>query len=141
MSKIENKILLRKLSIKSTISGLPNGYMENQPVSVLLSMFPKKLAFIYFTFEKISFTDDILAQLGIKDKYEIPKPSKNIEKRIEYFVATNKILSEKGRMGKASQMKKRKRIKSRNREFSSNKNFTPNILRIKNQGTYKENNL
>ena len=85
MSKIENKILLRKLSIKSTISGLPNGYMENQPVSVLLNRFPKKLAFIYFTYEKISFTDEILEQLGIKGKYEIPKPSKNIQKKNRIF--------------------------------------------------------
>ena len=138
---MENKILLRKLSIKSNISGLPNGYMENQPVSVLLNRYPKKVAYIYFTFEKISFTDDILEQLGIKGKYEIPKPSKNIQKRREYFMATNKILSEKGKMGKASHMKKRKRIKSQKIQFSSDKNFTPNILRIKNQGTYKENNL
>ena len=63
------------------------------------------------------------------------------KKRIEYFIATKKIFSDKERMGKASYMKKRKRIKSQKIEFSSNKNFTPNILRIKNQGTYKENNL
>lgn len=135
---MENKILLRKLSKKSIISGLDGGYMENQPVSVLLKSFPKKLAVIYFKFEKISFTDDILEELGIKGKYEIPKPSSNKEKQIDYFMDMYRALSDKERMGKANKKAHRKRVDNRNKSFASDKNFTPNQMRLKNQGSYKQ---
>lgn len=135
---MENKILLRKLSKKSIISGLDGGYMENQPVSVLLNSFPKKLAFIYFRFEKISFTDDILEELGIKGKYEIPKPSSNRERQIDYFMDMYRALSDEERMGKANKKARRKRVDSQNKSFASDKNFTPNQMRIKNQGSFKQ---
>ena len=135
---MENKILLRKLSKKSIISGLDGGYMENQPVSVLLKSFPKKLAFIYFRFEKISFTDDILEELGIKGKYEIPKPSSDRERQIDYFMDMYRASTDEQRMGHYNRKKKIKKIIDTKKSFMSDKQFSNNMLKIKNQGRYKQ---
>jgi len=70
-------ISLRKLTKKST---LKFGKYKDYTVGHLLGM--KKqidLISIYFKLSKITFTDDILDELGITEEYRITKPSKNIE--------------------------------------------------------------
>lgn len=69
---------------------MPNGYLENQKVELLLKEYPKKLAHIYYKFDKISFSDDILLELGISPNHLINKPSVNNEHNktiaIDYFM-------------------------------------------------------
>jgi len=70
-------ILLRKLTKKSL---LKFGKYKDYTVDHLFGM--KKqidLTSIYFKLSNITFTDDILDELGITDEYRILKPSKNVE--------------------------------------------------------------
>lgn len=65
---------------------MPKGYLEHQKVDLIVREHPKKIAYIYFKFEKISFTDDILKEVGIHPKYIIDKPSSNREMAINFYM-------------------------------------------------------
>jgi hypothetical protein len=72
-----SSILLRKLTKKSTLNF---GKYKDYTVGHLLGM--KKqidLTSIYFKLSTISFTDEVLDELGIPEDYKIVKPGKNEE--------------------------------------------------------------
>jgi hypothetical protein len=94
---------------------MPNGYLENQPVEIILKEFPKKIAVIYFHYEKITFTDDILLEIGILPNYKIDKPSSNREMAKKYFMDKIKKIKEddnKQYLGLCSKHKAQKKHKS-----------------------------
>ena len=70
-------ILLRKLTRKST---LKYGKYKDYTVQHLLNM-RLRICLIssYFKLSTITFTDDILDELGITEEFRIPKPSKDRE--------------------------------------------------------------
>jgi len=70
-------ILLRKLTKKSTLNF---GKYKDYTVNHLFGMKKQiELISIYFKLSTITFTDDILDELGITEEYRIEKPSKNME--------------------------------------------------------------
>ena len=72
-----SSILLRKLTKKST---LKFGKFKDCTVEHLFGMKKQvELTSIYFKLSTITFTEDILDELGILEEYRIKKPSTNIE--------------------------------------------------------------
>jgi hypothetical protein len=70
-----SSILLRKLTKKST---LKFGKYKDCTVETMLGMeLNVNLISIYYKLSKITFTDDILDELGITEKFRIKKPSTN----------------------------------------------------------------
>lgn len=70
-------ILLRKLTKKST---LKFGKFKHYTVEHLFGMRKQvELTSIYFNLSTITFTDDILDELGITEEYRIIKPATNVE--------------------------------------------------------------
>jgi hypothetical protein len=68
-------VLLRKLTLKSKVSGLSIKY-PNKTVAEVMEIHPSTIWSIYCRFEKITFTDDILETLEVMfDSFKkIPKP-------------------------------------------------------------------
>lgn len=72
-----SSILLRKLTKRSTLNF---GKFKDYTVEHLFGMKKQiELTSIYFKLSTITFTDDILDELGITEEYRIQKPSKNVE--------------------------------------------------------------
>jgi hypothetical protein len=72
-----DSILLRKLTKKSILNF---GKFKKCSVEQLFGMRKEReLIAIYYKLSTITFTDDILCELGIKEEYRIKKPSKNLE--------------------------------------------------------------
>ena len=72
-----SSILLRKLTKKST---LKFGKFKDCTVEHLFGMKKQiELTSIYFKLSTITFSDDILEELGITKEFRIEKPSKNLE--------------------------------------------------------------
>jgi hypothetical protein len=72
-----SSILLRKLTKKSTLNF---GKFKDYTVEHLFGMKKQiELTSIYFKLSTITFTDDILDELGITEEYRMTKPSKNVE--------------------------------------------------------------
>lgn len=72
-----SSILLRKLTKKST---LKFGKFKDCTVEHLFGMKKQvELTSIYFKLSTITFTEDILDELGILEEYRIEKPSTNIK--------------------------------------------------------------
>jgi hypothetical protein len=70
-------VLLRKLTKKSTLNF---GKFKDYTVEHLFGMKKQiELTSIYFKLSTITFTDDILDELGITEEWRIIKPSKNVE--------------------------------------------------------------
>ena len=79
-----SSILLRKLTKKSTLNF---GKFKDYTVEHLFGMKKQiELTSIYFKLSKITFTDDILDELGITEEYRISKPSKNVELYQEFMM-------------------------------------------------------
>jgi hypothetical protein len=79
-----SSILLRKLTKKST---LKFGKFKDYTVGHLFGMKKQiELTSIYFKLSTITFTDDILDELGITEEYRIAKPSKNVELYKEFMM-------------------------------------------------------
>ena len=82
-----SSILLRKLTLKSKLNF---GKYKNCTVEQMFGMrMQKQLISIYFKLSKITFTDDILTQLGIVAEFRISKPSKNIELYLLFLEQNN----------------------------------------------------
>jgi len=73
-TKLISNVLLRKLSRGSIIKDLPNGYGENQSVELLVKSHKNMIVKAYYCFEKVTFTDDILEEVGITEEWRIKKP-------------------------------------------------------------------
>lgn len=79
-----SSILLRKLTKKST---LKFGKFKDCTVEHLFGMRKQaELTSIYFKLSTITFTDDILEELGITEEYRIVKPSKDVELHQEFMM-------------------------------------------------------
>ena len=79
-----SSILLRKLTKKSTLNF---GKFKDYTVEHLFGMKKQiELTSIYFKLSTITFTDDILDELGITEEYRISKPSKNVELYQEFMM-------------------------------------------------------
>lgn len=79
-----SSILLRKLTKKSTLNF---GKFKDYTVEHLFGMKKQiELISIYFKLSTITFTDDILDELGITKEYRIEKPSKNVELYQEFMI-------------------------------------------------------
>lgn len=80
-----SSILLRKLTKKSTLNF---GKFKDYTVEHLFGMKKQiELTSIYFKLSTITFTDDILDELGItREEYRISKPSKNVELYQEFMM-------------------------------------------------------
>lgn len=79
-----SSILLRTLTKKSTLNF---GTYKNSTVEVLFGMRKQiDLTSIYFKLSNITFTDEILNELGITEEFRIPKPSKNVELYEEFIL-------------------------------------------------------
>mgnify|MGYP003435253072 FL=1 len=130
-------ILLRKLSRKSVITGLPFGYLENQLVSNVLSISPRSLVKIYYHYEKISFTDDILDELGIVGDLVISKPCIDAYMFTEYKKRAFRNLDENTRMGKSNRYRAQMKKKSTFQIFNNSAD-NKNKFRLINQGHSKK---
>ncbi len=69
----EGNVLLRKLTEKSYIQF----GMDRLKVGYIIENNPKLLRWVYFNYEKISFTEEILKKIYISDEFYIKKPGKN----------------------------------------------------------------
>jgi hypothetical protein len=69
--------LLRTLTQKS-ILGLGFGDYNNLRVEQILDLGKGSyLRWVYYNFDKMNFTEDILIEIGIAQEHRIPKPGKN----------------------------------------------------------------
>ena len=130
------KVLLRKLSKKSIIKGLENGYLENQIVGNVLSQNPKLIAKIYYLYEKISFTDDILEELGIIGDMALTKPKSSKDLLHLYFQKTMKKFSDMDEGERVRVYARIKKVKTKTNGVILNSLYkiSPNKLRLKNHG-------
>ena len=130
--------ILKKYSRKSVLKDMPHGYLNNQLVSAILDIAPFSLVKIYYEFEKHSFTDDILEELGIVGEFVIKKPSVNKLVFAKYRANWFSNLSEKEQMGKRSHYKANKKRESTLNIF---RNSSDNKTKFKNinqgNGVYK----
>lgn len=78
-------ILLRKMTEKSVI---PDGKNKGMTVGDLLITSKASLIYTYFTYELLTFTDDILKKLNIRQEDYIAKPGKAPEKA-QYYIKRN----------------------------------------------------
>jgi len=102
-----SSILLRKLTKKSI---LKFGKFKDYTVGHLFGMKKQmELTSIYFNLSTITYTDDILDELGITEEYRIEKPSKNVELYEDF------MMMKYGKKQKSS--KESKQIKTRNLLF------------------------
>lgn len=69
-------ILLRKMARKSVFNF---GKHELKTVQQVIDIQPEYIGYVYYKVRQISFTDDILNELEIKDDYRIEKPSNNYD--------------------------------------------------------------
>lgn len=105
------------------------GKYKGLSVFQVLSLNRQYLAYCYFRYEGISFTKDILEQLGITGNFIIPKPSSNIKKFEEWKKCDFHDLIDKYKTDgstdfiayiKASQLTKSRCKKSLNRQLVKN---------------------
>lgn len=69
--------LLRTLTVKSTMGF---GIHKELKVGEVINLNKKQyLRWCYYNLSNITFTEDILIQLGITEEYRIEKPGKNVE--------------------------------------------------------------
>ena len=69
--------LLRTLTVKSTMGF---GIYKELKVGEVINLNKKQyLRWCYYNLSNITFTEDILIQLGITEEYRIEKPGKNVE--------------------------------------------------------------
>jgi hypothetical protein len=74
-------VRLRTMTEKSVFQ---SGKYEGLSVHQVLSLNRDYLAYAYYTYEGISFCNEILERLGITEDLRIPKPSRDEEKFKEY---------------------------------------------------------
>ena len=127
-------ILLRKLTKKSVVGF---GYLTNLTVGDALLMGKHaKLIAAYYNKDRITFTDDILAELHISEEMKIKKPGKDPDKTVEafrnYFKIYNATLTDEQRI---KMWAIRRSYKSRLRKLMENvKRKSPSYLQRQNQG-------
>jgi len=135
--------LLRIMTRKSVISG---GKYKGRRVEEILEHYPKHLSLAYFNFSKISYTDDVLNELGITEEYRITKPGKSDEMRHKFFSdQIKKQYSELDSLGQIKLASKRakKFRKYGSRVLSAQENKFSTLLRkdrlkATNQGAFRK---
>jgi hypothetical protein len=79
-------MVLKRTLTRKSILGFGNDSLKNLSVQAAIDLGKTRyLARSYFNLEKISFTDDILDELGITLEYRIEKPGTSEKKRTAYF--------------------------------------------------------
>lgn len=88
---MEGRILLKTLTKKSIIQ---NGKNKGLTVSDLLRLKKIDLIYSYYHYDVLTFTDEILDELGIKPEDKIEKPGKAPEK-FKYYADRNIFIAAK----------------------------------------------
>lgn len=124
-----------KLRTLTKLSRLPdNTTYSGQPVSTIMQVSPKALIHIYYKFQNISFTDEVLNELGITTEYRINKPGISKELYSEFY---NKTLRMERGIELIKHAMHNKAIKKRNRvahEIGLLYSNSKGALQRKNQG-------
>ena len=128
-------ILLRTLSRKSSLGF---GQYSNMTIHQIINIHKTGyLRWVYYNFEGITFTDDILNEIYVREKDKIKKPGKNPELHTE---TTFKKFSSLKRNDPAyfkivSKERKNRKQKLIRKEMSRKKEcFSKSILQSKNHG-------
>lgn len=132
METISNAVLLRKLTEKSK---LKFGEYADLTVGDLLKIGKKKyLRWCYYHCSMITFIDEILDILSIRDDFLIEKPGKNIELFEKHTELINGFTP--GLMKKINKMHSSKVFKAKNkgRIKRENRYFSKGSLQARNQG-------
>jgi hypothetical protein len=131
-------MILKRTLTRKSILGF--GYSDVRDLSVQMILDLKKeyiLINAYFNLGKINFTDDILNELGISEKWRIDKPGKNVEKGNEFNHYRMDQMTDEERIKYFAMA--RKNVKFRNiRSKSSQTTFRSDNLRAKNHGNYSK---
>jgi hypothetical protein len=86
-----NSILLRKMTYKSVID---KGKYKGYTVEEVLKISKIHLLRLYFGYDNLTFVDEILDQLHLRDEDRLTKPGK-ATKRIEYYLNRNLFMQAK----------------------------------------------
>ena len=133
---IETMILKRVLTRKSIIG---YGSMDVRDLSVQMLLDLGNHNFLinsYYNLDKIDFIDDVLNELGITAEWRIVKPSKDYDKRIEFYKKRLFEMSDEDRLKYFQNKKTQLKNNYSKQNFRSFNNFSADSLRLKNQGKY-----
>jgi hypothetical protein len=86
-----NNVLLRRMTYKSVID---KGKYKGYTVEEVLKISKIHLLRLYFGYDNLTFVDEILDQLNLRDEDRITKPGK-ATKRIEYYLNRNLFIQAK----------------------------------------------
>ena len=135
---IETMILKRVLTRKSII-GYGSMHVRDLSVQMLLDIGNHNfLINSYYNLDKIDFIEDILDELGITSEWRIVKPSKDYDKRIDFFKNRLQNMSDEDKLKYYTSKKTQLKNNYINRNSRSFNNYSADTLRLKNQGRYSK---
>lgn len=121
--------LLRTLTVKSTMGF---GIYKELKVGEVINLNKKQyLRWCYYNLSNITFTEDILIQLGITEEYRIEKPGKNVEHGVLLDELIFSMYSDKAQeaIGKATE-KRRSAKRKKNKLFDKIRFSKGNLQRL-----------
>lgn len=121
--------LLRTLTVKSTMGF---GIHKELKVGEVINLNKKQyLRWCYYNLSNITFTEDILIQLGITEEYRIEKPGKNVEHGVLLDELIFSMYSDKAQeaIGKATE-KRRSAKRKKNKLFDKIRFSKGNLQRL-----------
>jgi hypothetical protein len=130
-------MILKRILTRKSIIGYGSMDVRDLSVQMLLDLGNHNfLINSYYNLDKIDFIDDILNELGITAEWRIVKPSKDYDKRIEFYKQRLVKMSDDDRLKYFQSKKTQLKSNYTKANFRSFNNFSNNSLRLKNQGKY-----
>jgi len=122
--------ILRKMTLKSVFeAGNLAGYSVQHAIDLHRSA---DLRWIYYNYSRLTFTDDVLDLINIRQEDRIEKPGKNPEKGEDLKRLMNSFVTDYSRK---NIKKQRKRIlNAKLAAISNNKKYTKSAMQASNQG-------
>jgi len=123
--------LLRTLTLKSV---LKFGKDYDKTVNDLLAFKENiKLAWYYFNYSNISFTEDVLMEIGIGKEFRIDKPGKDPERNNQWYLHHKSLVSLEDRLYGYTLNRNKEKAAARLAKISESRQSKKIVLRSKNQ--------
>jgi len=130
-------MILKRVMTRKSIVGYGASDVRDLSVQMLLDLGKQNfLINSYFNLEKIDFIEDILEELGITAEWRIPKPSKDLDKRIEFYKNRYKEMDYNERIKYFNDKESETKQKYARARVRSNRRFSADSLRLRNQGKF-----
>lgn len=130
-------MILKRILTRKSIIGYGSMDVRDLSVQMLLDLGNHNfLINSYYNLDKIDFIDDVLNELGITAEWRIVKPSKDYDKRIEFYKQRLVKMSDDDRLKYFQSKKTQLKSNYTKSNFRSFNNFSADSLRLKNQGKY-----